>query len=200
MSDKLIDRQRDYLKRLSDMYDRYKAKPIMEKTCGFLKSVLQGLQNQQKRFYERHEEILDFVSENSLISSDVPYLSEGCLDQFDDIFFTFKGKVLDDLQKIPVTSSEILASTFVASQSRSEAVEAKLPKISLPKFSDDYMDWVPFKDVYKSLVHDVPLLSKIQKFHYLKGTLSGEAANLIKAMAITESNYDFLRKAIITSV
>lgn len=71
----------------------------------------------------------------------------------------------------------------------SASVDAKLPKISLPKFSGEYMEWISFQDIYVSLVHCNPSLSKIQKFYYLKGTLSGEAASLIKTISATEANY-----------
>lgn len=52
------------------------------------------------------------------------------------------------------------------------------------------MKWILFRDIYFSLVHHNDSLNKVQTFYYLKGTLSGEAANLIKTISASEANYD----------
>ncbi len=41
----------------------------------------------------------------------------------------------------------------------------KLPEISLPSFSGNYSDWIPFSGLIKSTVHNNRTLSKIQKLH-----------------------------------
>lgn len=83
-----------------------------------------------------------------------------------------------------------LASTFFAPHYRSDptiGLETKFPKISVPKLSGEYMEWIQFRDIYCALVHQNNCSNKIQKFYYLKGTLIGEAANLIKAISATEA-------------
>ena len=74
----------------------------------------------------------------------------------------------------------------------------KLPETSLPVFSGRYEDWLPFHDSFKSLIHDQDDLSNIEKLHYLKGAVTGEAANKIKHISITDENYkrawDLLQK------
>lgn len=90
------------------------------------------------------------------------------------------------------TSSPFLASLFALPQNQSYVsnnADVSLPKISLPKFSGDYTDWAPFHDIYIYLVHQNKTISNIQKFYYLKGTLLGEAAALVKAKSVTEANY-----------
>ncbi|XP_070072191.1 uncharacterized protein [Drosophila takahashii] len=54
----------------------------------------------------------------------------------------------------------------------------------------DSKEWPAFKDIYESTVHNKTHLGKIQKFHYLKSFIVGEAANLLRHMCITESAYD----------
>ncbi|GFV67161.1 fatty acyl-CoA reductase wat [Trichonephila clavipes] len=66
----------------------------------------------------------------------------------------------------------------------------KLPKINAERFSGNYEDWLPFKDLYVSLVHDNMCLSNIQKFQYLRGLLLSEPANIIKHIPITETAYN----------
>ncbi|XP_044317826.1 uncharacterized protein LOC123038140 [Drosophila rhopaloa] len=68
--------------------------------------------------------------------------------------------------------------------------ENPLPKIHIKPFGGDYKEWPAFKDIYESTVHNKTHLGKIQKFHYLKSFIVGEAANLLSHMSITESAYD----------
>ena len=66
----------------------------------------------------------------------------------------------------------------------------KLPEASLPKFSGKYEDWLSFKDAFTSMIHDQSDLNNIEKLQYLKSAVTGEAANKIKHLSITDGNYD----------
>lgn len=66
----------------------------------------------------------------------------------------------------------------------------KLPTISLPEFDGDYMQWLGFHDTFLALIHSNPDVPAIQKFHYLKAALKGEAAQLIESIAISSANYN----------
>ncbi|XP_062557415.1 uncharacterized protein LOC134222287 [Armigeres subalbatus] len=65
----------------------------------------------------------------------------------------------------------------------------RLPQISLPEFDGDFKGWLSFKSTFVSLIHDSNELSDVQKFHYLKSALKGEAAKLIESLTITNDNY-----------
>ncbi|XP_066595436.1 uncharacterized protein [Prorops nasuta] len=66
----------------------------------------------------------------------------------------------------------------------------RLPVIDLPKFSGDYIEWNNFYETFSSIVHDKVYVSGRDKFHYLKSCLQGEAATVIKSLAITSENYE----------
>lgn len=65
----------------------------------------------------------------------------------------------------------------------------RLPQISLLEFAGDYKSWLSFKSTYFSLIRESAELSGVQKFHYLKSALKGEAAKLIKSLTLTRENY-----------
>lgn len=65
----------------------------------------------------------------------------------------------------------------------------RLSQISLPEFDGDYKGWLSFKSTYVSLIHDSGELNDVQKFHYLKTALKGEAAKLIESLTLTNDNY-----------
>lgn len=64
-----------------------------------------------------------------------------------------------------------------------------LPKISLPKFSGDYHDWPSFRDLFHSMVgsnRDIPC---VEKLHYLKAQITGEAARYLANIPVTAENF-----------
>jgi len=65
----------------------------------------------------------------------------------------------------------------------------RLPKIELPTFSGQYEDWYTFYDVFNSLIHSNDALNDVQRFHYLKSALKGEAAENIAALEISGINF-----------
>ncbi|XP_062711250.1 uncharacterized protein LOC134289447 [Aedes albopictus] len=65
----------------------------------------------------------------------------------------------------------------------------RLPQIKLQCFDGNIDDWLSFRDLYTSLIHEKPDLPAVEKFHYLKGCLAGEARALIDPLKITRDNY-----------
>lgn len=74
----------------------------------------------------------------------------------------------------------------------------KLPRIQIPTFTGTYEQWPTFQDLFTSIVHNNSSLSNVQKLHYLKTSISGEAEAILKHVQVTENNYmqawDILRK------
>ena len=65
----------------------------------------------------------------------------------------------------------------------------KLPRLNIQSFNGNYRNWMSFKDLYISLVHNNESLSNVQKFQYLKGLLTDEPASIIKHIPISENSY-----------
>jgi len=51
----------------------------------------------------------------------------------------------------------------------------KLAALEIPNFSVDYMEWSSYHDIFTSLAHNNRLIDDVQKFFYLRASLSGEA-------------------------
>ncbi|KAI5640198.1 hypothetical protein NE865_07455 [Phthorimaea operculella] len=65
----------------------------------------------------------------------------------------------------------------------------KLPPIQLPKFSGCYDTWLEFRDTFTSLVHTDNEYDDISKFHYLRYSLEGSAAEILKKIEFSAENY-----------
>lgn len=66
----------------------------------------------------------------------------------------------------------------------------KLPPIKLPIFGGDYLKWIEFKDTFDALIHDNKSLTDIQKYHYLRASLTNEALKIIQSLDFSAQNYN----------
>lgn len=78
----------------------------------------------------------------------------------------------------------------VNSSNNNSATEIKLPSLNLPNFDGSYDQWLFYRDTFLSIIHDNASLSNIQKFHYLRLSLKGAAAETIKSLQISADNYN----------
>ena len=76
----------------------------------------------------------------------------------------------------------------IASASTFHVSSVNLPKLNLPSFSGDLLDWRPFWSQYKAAVHDSPL-PEVQKLTQLISCLRGPALEAVKGLQVTGDNY-----------
>ncbi|XP_063837233.1 uncharacterized protein LOC135086442 isoform X2 [Ostrinia nubilalis] len=65
----------------------------------------------------------------------------------------------------------------------------RLPKIDLPHFNGSYEYWLEFRDTFCSLIHNSDCIDDINKFHYLRASLEGQASEIIKNIDFKGDNY-----------
>lgn len=70
------------------------------------------------------------------------------------------------------------------------AADIRLPRISITPFGGNYNEWPSFCDIFETSIHNNQSLSKIHKFQYLKGYLTGDASALIRHIPVSNDNYD----------
>ncbi|XP_011687034.1 PREDICTED: uncharacterized protein LOC105449476 [Wasmannia auropunctata] len=78
---------------------------------------------------------------------------------------------------------------LINEQAQTRTNNLRLPKIDLPFFSGSFDEWYSFYNTFQSLIHNNPSITGIQKFHYLKAALKGEAADVIQSLEISTVNY-----------
>ncbi|XP_037521402.1 uncharacterized protein LOC119398643 [Rhipicephalus sanguineus] len=77
-----------------------------------------------------------------------------------------------------------------ASQTTSELrTRVKLPKFELVKFSGRRSDWQPFWEVFEQVVDKNEELSLLDKFHYLRSSVTGDAAAALAGIPPTSRCY-----------
>jgi transposase InsO family protein len=138
-----------------------------------LKDIIPCLQE----FRDLHSQILEI---------DESQITDDELTQFEDEFYA----VTSDAEALAPSNVSATAETLNSpSQIRPDAPPVKLPDISIPKFNGLFTEWIGFRDSFSSLIHENASLSAIQKFHYLKGSLIGDASQTIAHLAPSMNNY-----------
>ena len=68
--------------------------------------------------------------------------------------------------------------------------KVKLPKISLPCFNGDPINWIHFWDSYKSAIHSNADLSEVDKFNYMRPLLDRVAFDAVAGLTHSAVNYE----------
>lgn len=71
----------------------------------------------------------------------------------------------------------------------SQVTQVRLPSVTLPVFDGDLREWQNFHDLFVALVHSSSELPTIQKYHYLRAALHGDALNVIRTIPICSDQY-----------
>ena len=91
-------------------------------------------------------------------------------------------KLMEDKVNLRVTPS-------TTSSNVDFSTKLKLPPIEVPKFNGSPEEWIPFRDLYVTMIHENSQLSGSQKFRYLK-TCVIDKLSPIKFLAETDVGYE----------
>ncbi|XP_055633970.1 uncharacterized protein LOC129774278 [Toxorhynchites rutilus septentrionalis] len=114
--------------------------------------------------------------------------------EFGDRYFKTKSLLLEKVKDPEVKSNPSIRGIEQNQHSTYERV--RLPQIKLQTFDGNIDEWLSFRDLYISLIHCKSDLPEVEKFHYLKGCLVGEARSLVDSLAITKANYKIAWEAV----
>ncbi|XP_071135358.1 uncharacterized protein [Mytilus edulis] len=89
----------------------------------------------------------------------------------------------------PFSQASNTVSTNINPYTSASSQNHYLPKLTLPIFTGNILDWQTFWDSYECAIHLNPSLTDVQKFNYLKAQLQNEALRTIAGFALTNANY-----------
>lgn len=164
-------------------------KPLSESgtSKGAIQVTLEDLEKQWTKFEGNHECAVDGNSDGKL--DDEAYFVENTFYTTKMSYLGCKSMLLDLLDAHSSSSSQSCPSPVHSSADNFAQHQRSLPKISLPTFSGRYDEWTSFQDHFQSIVGANSSLAPVEKFLYLKGCLTGEAAKLVSNIAISDSNF-----------
>lgn len=160
----------------------YKKTPKERFSRCYVETRLENLERLWKNFCETDFEIVSKIKQEDIDKSSYLDLYDRSEEEYTSFKCDLKSKLLC-----------LVGSGGDGKESKQESSNnnvLKLPKISLPVFDGDYSKWVTFRDLFLSLVHNNRSIDDVQKLHYLKTQLTGEAEQLLRHIPVTSSNYN----------
>lgn len=181
----LVASQFDIMERINNGWKNYKKSPKERISESYIEVRLEQLEAVWIEFCINHKKLIESHLEELKSSS---YVLKDIYNETQELYFGYKVDLKSAASKYKRVKPE---SEKEASRSlgAGTSTNVKLPKIVIPTFSGKYLEWVTFRDLFESLVHKNDSIDNVQKLHYLKGYLSGEAEQLLRQIPISESNY-----------
>ncbi|XP_045501426.1 uncharacterized protein LOC123698718 [Colias croceus] len=170
--------QYDLFEKLKKAELNFRKSPKERIKPSYIETRLENLEDLWREFKAGHRKIIASIS--AAEKSKTKYFSDDLYEEFEEFYTTFKCVLKDACATVPKSNNNIPSVT---------KEEVKLPTIQLQTFSGKYEDWQAFHDMHISIVQNNASLSNVEKFHYLKSSLTGEAATYLNNYATTDQNY-----------
>nr|XP_034824741.1 uncharacterized protein LOC117982495 [Maniola hyperantus] len=187
MSVTLSNEQRQLVNALEDTHNLLQKAQTNLKKCskqrltqGYIEARLQNIEGYWQSFKTTHQDLVKCTPKQK--RNEIPYFLNEDFFVVEDLYTCIVGD-LKDMLSSPTQQSQPTASII------NHESMVKLPRIEIPKFNGSYEDWPTFRDLFRSLVHNSSL-SKVEKLHYLKTSVTDEPAELLKHVYVLESNYE----------
>lgn len=121
--------------------------------------------------------------------------NETILKHFVNEYFALKQS-LQAFQSTAGSSHSIGSMMSPVHQLAAPAVRVKLPELKLPTFNGNLRDWIAFRDTFRNLIIDNSQLSDIDKFTYLRTSLTADAFQEIGSIELTSANFPIAWKSL----
>ncbi|XP_070531343.1 uncharacterized protein [Cardiocondyla obscurior] len=141
------------------------------------------------KFLHEHEELIKYKNESIDIHD---YIKERYYER-GQAFYVFARSQLSTQLSTHLDKPETSRSTsslIEKETSNTFLTRSSLPRIKLPTFTGDYKSWRAFRDLFRSMIINNLDLTDVERIHYLKTCLSGEAAKLIVNMTASGENFE----------
>jgi len=147
---------------------------------------LQGLEANWAKFDAQHDKLLahrEAIIGSDYVKQDLPSLTE-------EAYMQQKGALLDLVRSLKAKEPTVATSESTGAETAAPVARTTLPRIQLPHFSGNYEDWPAFRDLFRSIIDRDLATTQVEKLHYLKTCLKGEAELLVRNLATTAENYE----------
>jgi len=150
-----------------------------------------ALKLRMKRLTELYHAFEDYNDELSVLDPDESHQNE--FSNIQERFYTLAAKLESRFER--ETSVESARQDGNNRIDDTDAVipikrrRIKLPEATLPTFDGKYESWLSFKNAFHNMIGSQTDLSDIDKLHYLKSALIGEAASKVRIFEVDGINY-----------
>lgn len=184
----LVKSQRAWQYQMNSSITNFKKKG-QAMTIKYAETKLVSIKDCWKHIFENHHQLLIAAMDNDPDAK--AYIQNEIYEENEELFHsaqTLMQETIDGLRPTAL-AIDVHSSTLNTSVTQLNPEHIRLPSIPLPKFSGDYTDWTSYRDQFQSMIYNNERLTGVQKLHYLKSSLTGEAESLLRHVQITDANF-----------
>lgn len=167
-----------------------KITPIYDTFCG-IQGEIEILCDEDDKNMQERESFQDTYFESTCLAAEILSKNrrqDGQSIQSQTIANQSLSQSVNNQTNNQIQSSQL--SNDPSLQSNSNKQRIKLPTINLPSFDGAFTLWREFYDAFSTLIHNNEDLNAVQKLTYLRASLKGEPAGLLRSLDTTEANYE----------
>lgn len=183
---KYLNTLEDVAKLIQKTQSNLKKCPKVRLTDGYIRARVKCIEEYWSSFKQAHEMLTQCTPRDK--RGEISYFLNEDYFIIEDLYLCLLADLTDMLTKQPQPAMDTSNSSAFTGQGQCSMV--KLPRIQLPTFSGQYEEWPTYQDMFTSLVHKNTSISDVQKLHYLKSSVTGEAELILRHVQVTDSNYD----------
>lgn len=165
------------------------------RTLHSINTRLESLELNWNKFQSDHETLCQIESD---LLKELPYIKTKVFERCHEFYIHARVTLLS--QRDELDTSRPSTSSFFQNRSVNFSSNHRnmLPRIKIPQFQGDYLTWASFRDLFTSIIGNNPGITDVEKMHYLKTCLSGEATRLISNLTLSDENFSVAWKALVT--
>ncbi|XP_071579066.1 uncharacterized protein [Temnothorax nylanderi] len=182
--ERLINSQRDLYGRIARTIENLRKTGAAKISFPLVHSTLSVLEGKWVKFQVQHDRLQAEFGEAFDKST---YNTEDFLGTVETAYIQQRTKLLEYEQKLEEAKALDDSKSTKPGHATARNV---LPRIQMPEFSGKFEDWPAFRDLFSSIVVAEDSLSKVEKFHYLKTSVKGDAEQLIRSLPSTDENFE----------
>lgn len=183
----LVDSQAELYSRISKTVENLKKAGKGNITSGVLDALIKTLDASWEKFSAQHE-ILRSMHDKPGVAD---YIKLGLFDKVDMAYVFQRGALTDWAQQLQRPQIQTSGSTADQSiQASGESSKHFLSRLKITPFSGEINEWISYRDLFMSIMSKHPTLSNVEKLHFLRTSLEGEAAGLVKDLPLTGDNFE----------
>ena len=132
-----------------------------------------------EKFNESYESLLD-----SETPDDIPGIVATNMKVLEPTY-TLESEISVKLETFSISNPPSVGSVSTSSSGQN----CKLPKLELPMFDGDPLQWQGFFEQFNASIHNNEQLTDIDRFSYLKRYLKGRAFDVVSGLSLNSANY-----------
>ncbi|XP_076301924.1 uncharacterized protein LOC143220066 [Lasioglossum baleicum] len=176
--DAVLKKQETLATRISRMIENLKKKGTDKITRDTVEARLELLETYWLEFTSNDDK-LRAKEDAALLKS--TYFANNLYDETEEAYITEKAGLKQLLGPATVQLGTVAAPQQPKRQS--------MPKIALVPFDGNFTQWTSFRDLFRSLVINNPIFTDVERLHYLKTNVTGEPAELLNHIPVTDEDF-----------